>query len=116
VLLVEDEPTIRRLMAGVLEKQGFRVLEARNGLEAEDVFGRHGREIDLLITDVKMPFVSGIELVEAVRAANPALKVLYVTGYPDDRTAQEPQLIKPFTREAFLETLAAILSPPPGAH
>lgn len=110
ILLVEDEPAIRQLMARVLVSEGFRVLEARHGLEAADVFRDHGDAIDLLITDVRMPFVSGTDLIDELRRLRPSLRVLFVTGYPDDRTASECQLVKPFTRDAFLTTIHEILS------
>ncbi len=112
VLLVEDEPAMRQLMARVLVNEGFRVLEARHGLEAQDVFRAQGYAVDLLITDVRMPFLSGTELVDELRRQNPGLRVLYITGYPDERTASEYQLIKPFTHDVFLTAIHELLSAP----
>lgn len=110
VLLADDEPALRQLMARVLAGEGFQVLEARHGREADDLFRRYGDEIDLLITDVRMPFVSGTDLVDELRRRRPQLKVLYVTGYPDERTASEHQLVKPFTRDVFVAAIRDVLS------
>ncbi len=112
VLLVEDEPAIRQLMAQVLRREGFRVIQARHGSEAVNVYHEHAQAVDLLITDVRMPFLSGTDLVDELRRERPALKVLFITGYPSDRTASEYQLVKPFTQDAFLATIQEILSAP----
>ncbi len=112
VLLVEDEPAIRQLMAQVLKLEGFHVLQARHGSEALTVYREYDDAVDLLITDVRMPFLSGIDLVDELRKWQPMLKVLFITGYPSDRTASEYQLVKPFTRDAFLATIQEILSAP----
>jgi DNA-binding NtrC family response regulator len=110
VLLVEDEPAIRQLMAQVLALEGFRVFQARHGAEALDVYRAHGDAVDLLITDVRMPFLSDIGLVDELRQRRPTLKVLFITGYPSDRTANDYQLVKPFTRDDFVATIQEILS------
>ncbi len=110
LLLVDDEPIIRQLMARALRSEGHCVLEARNGTEAEAVYGQHGASIDLLVTDVRMPFRSGTDLVARLRRRRRALEVLYVTGFPDDRIAREHRLVKPFTRDALLSVVQQILS------
>ena len=110
VLLADDEPALRQLMARVLASEGFQVLEARHGREAKDLFRRYGDEINLLITDVRMPFESGTDLVDELRRLRPQLKVLYVTGHPDERTASEHQLVKPFTRDVFVAAVRDVLS------
>ncbi len=68
ILLVEDEPAVRQLFAQALARAGYRVHEARNGQEALKVFDQHGDSVDLLLTDVRMPFMGGLELAQQLRA------------------------------------------------
>ena len=100
------------------------MLEASDGREALDRFESHGREVDVVVTDVVMPYVSGPALAKALRARKPDMKVLYVSGYNEplaDEAAHDPltaQLPKPVTRLALLEQVAQLLaltSAPPGA-
>jgi two-component system cell cycle sensor histidine kinase/response regulator CckA len=85
VLLVEDEPLVRRLAARVLREQGYTVLEAADGEEALHVAGQHSeREIHLLLTDVVMPRMSGREVAEHLEKARPRTRVLYTSGYTED--------------------------------
>ncbi len=109
ILLVDDEPAIRQLIARALRSEGYHVLEARNGAEAASMFDEHGTAVDLLITDVVMPFLSGTDLVEWVRARHSTLAVLYITGFPDDRSAGEHRLVKPFVRNALLAAVEKTL-------
>ena len=84
ILLVEDEPMVRELFRDVLETAGYRVLEAKNGIEAMETASRHAGVIDLLVTDVIMPGMSGGELVRRMADVRPDMRVLYVSGYTDD--------------------------------
>ncbi len=99
-------------MAGALRTEGYRVLEARNGREGVAVYYKHGSEIDLLVTDVRMPYLSGTNLADELRRVRRTLKVLYITGFPDEQTANEHRLVKPFSRDVFLTTVQQILSLP----
>jgi CheY-like chemotaxis protein len=82
LLVVEDEAPLRSIMRTMLERRGFRVLEAGSGIEALAVWHQHHDDISLLLTDVVMPAgLSGHELAEQFRAQKPALKVLYTSGY-----------------------------------
>ena len=110
ILLVEDEPALRQLMAGTLAGAGYEVHQARNGAEAAKVFARHGAAIDLVVTDLQMPHVDGTELIETLRERRRGLKVLCISG-----TAQPPQDVdafikKPFSREEFLAQVRAVLT------
>ncbi len=103
ILLVEDEAGVRRLARQVLEAAGYTVLEAQDGREALALFERDGTAVDLLLTDVIMPGMSGRELVDRLSANRPALKVLFISGYTDDRLGRhgvlEPGVLflaKPF--------------------
>jgi CheY-like chemotaxis protein len=81
VLLVEDEPAVRSLTRQVLQEQGYTVLEAPGGAEALDVASRHGGPIHLLLTDVSMPEMSGLELARRLRERRPETRVLFMSGY-----------------------------------
>jgi PAS domain S-box-containing protein len=104
VLLVEDEQLVRQLTHEILHRNGYRVLEAADGLEALALLRNHPGHIDLLLTDVVMPRMSGHELVELARPLRPRMRVLYVSGYSEEAIARQGQLTegiellaKPFT-------------------
>jgi nitrogen-specific signal transduction histidine kinase/CheY-like chemotaxis protein len=84
ILLVEDEDSVRRLVVHVLTKFGYKVLAASNGLEAMRFVERRWERVDLLLTDVVMPGVSGPDLAEALQDQFPQMKVLFSSGYTDD--------------------------------
>jgi CheY-like chemotaxis protein len=69
ILLVEDEPAVRQLFAQALKRAGYSVYEARNGQEAVKVFDQHGESIDMLLTDMRMPYMGGAELAHHLAAA-----------------------------------------------
>lgn len=104
ILLVEDNESVRDLAHMVLHSNGYRVLEARDPKEALQVFDAHDGFIHLLLTDVVMPGGSGPELAEHLRNRQPDIKVLFVSGYPQDSHAilgaescNQAFLPKPFT-------------------
>jgi CheY-like chemotaxis protein len=84
VLLVEDEASLRKLVRECLEASGYTVLEASHGTAALERSERHPGRIDLLMTDVVMPGMSGRELAERLRASRPEIRILYMSGYTDD--------------------------------
>jgi len=85
ILLVEDEPAVRKLAAIVLERRGFRVLEAEDGVDAERVWNEHEKEIDILLTDIVMPNgISGRDLAKTLLARKAGLKVIFASGYSID--------------------------------
>lgn len=84
VLFVEDDEMIRNLVQKVLKANGYRVLVAPNGRDAERVAGQHEGPIHLLVTDVVMPELNGREVAERLAAARAGLRVLYLSGYTDD--------------------------------
>ena len=112
VLLVEDEKGVRELAREYLEMSGYSVIEAENGYTALELVAMHAGPIQLLMTDVVMPGISGRELAERVTAIRPGIKVLYMSGYTDQAVVHHgilegdaTLLQKPFT----LATLAAKL-------
>ena len=109
ILVVEDEPGIRELLRKILRRERYTVLEAGSGEEALKLAAAHAEEIDLLLTDVMLPGMTGRTLAKRILEAAPDLKVLYVSGYTGDetvRTASFPPgakfLQKPFTLGALL--------------
>jgi two-component system, cell cycle sensor histidine kinase and response regulator CckA len=109
VLLVEDEIGVRRLAKRILEGEGYRVLEAVSGDDAEGVFAQHADSIDLVLTDVVMPGCSGPELLNRLHVRAPALKVLYMSGYTEEAAAHKagfdrglPFVQKPFTAKELV--------------
>jgi len=84
ILVVEDEPAVRRLIAQVLRMREYHVLEAADAEEALCVFAEHGSEIDLVLTDMVMPGKSGRELAEIVHERCPETRVMFMSGYTDD--------------------------------
>ena len=116
VLLVEDEASVRQLSKRILDHAGYRVLEAVNGDEAERVFALHAGSIDLVVTDVIMPGCGGPELLSRLQAREPALRVLYMSGYTDQSAAQKagidrglPFVQKPFTAEELVRQVRQAL-------
>jgi two-component system cell cycle sensor histidine kinase/response regulator CckA len=83
VLIVEDEPLVRRLTRRGLEKHGYVLVEAENPSQAIELAARFEGRIDLLVSDVLMPGMSGVELAEALVATRPEMRVLLVSGYSD---------------------------------
>jgi PAS domain S-box-containing protein len=117
VLVVEDQPEVRRLTLAMLESQGYRLLEAANGTEALSLSGRHPEPIHLLITDVVMPGMTGKELATRLLALRPSLKTLYTSGYTANAIAHEgvldpgvAYLPKPFSRAQLAAKVREVLS------
>lgn len=117
ILLVEDEPSLRRLAHRILDGSGYRVIEAADGAEALEVAAAFDEPIHALVTDVVMPRLGGIELARRLRRDRPRLGVLFMSGYPDDRgcdaegmPADSIVIEKPFRSNAFLAKLRAVLS------
>jgi two-component system cell cycle sensor histidine kinase/response regulator CckA len=88
ILLVEDEDAVRVFSSRALRSKGYQVLEARSGEAALELLETTGGRIDLLVSDVVMPLMDGPTLVRAVRATRPDLKVVFISGYAEDRLRQ----------------------------
>jgi two-component system cell cycle sensor histidine kinase/response regulator CckA len=111
ILLVEDEPTVRSLFATALTRAGYTVYDARNGEEAVKVFEEHRDAIDLLLTDLRMPYMNGAELARELRGRKNDLKLLCISGYPGSvaTTVVSDFLAKPFSRDEMLKKVREVL-------
>jgi two-component system, cell cycle sensor histidine kinase and response regulator CckA len=111
ILLVEDEPAVRQLFMLALTRAGYRVFEARNGQEALKMFDQHGDSIDLLLTDLRMPYMGGAELAQHLRAKHKSLKLIAISGYagPTEHELEADFLAKPFSREDLLAKVREVL-------
>jgi PAS domain S-box-containing protein len=116
ILLVEDEDAVRAVISAVLRRGGYTVLEATGSRAAIDIFSDRGGEIDLLLTDVVMPDMSGPRLAERLMGLRPGLRVLLISGYadlaqPDGGNANVSFLGKPFQASALTARVKQILAP-----
>ena len=116
ILLVEDEAAVRDATRRMLGRHGFTVVEAANGVDAMDLWERQAESIDIVLTDVVMPSMSGADMVRALRQRHPGLRVVFMSGYTqgaldlseiDESTTRF--LNKPFTYDQLLATLQALL-------
>ena len=111
ILLVEDEPAVRQLFAQALARAGYMVYEARNGQEAMKLFDQHADTIDLLLTDMRMPYMGGAELAQQLRARRKSLKLICISGYPSgsEEDFDVDFLAKPFSRDDLLAKVREVL-------
>jgi two-component system cell cycle sensor histidine kinase/response regulator CckA len=119
LLLVEDEQQVRRVARRILEGAGYRVLEAADPVEALALFERSTTPVDLVLADVVMPKMNGVELIRRLRDQAPALRALCMSGYTEDETARSglqelrvPMLQKPFTPESLKRKVREALVQP----
>ena len=116
VLVVEDEQDVRSLACRILREAGYRVLEACGGAEAVALFERRSGQIDLVLTDLVMPGMSGQELGECLRRLDPRLRIVYMSGYSPEAVADglpgdsaSSYLAKPFSSEALQLRIREVL-------
>jgi len=116
ILLAEDEQDVREVAREFLESGGYTVLEAKDGTEAVGLVEKHQGDIDLLITDMVMPGITGQELALRLREIRPNLRMLYMSGYSDGAALNSALsdssvrlLTKPFSRSALLRAVKELL-------
>ena len=116
ILVVEDENDLRTLMALALNRQGYKTLEAANGEEGLLLFDKYRQEINLVVTDVVMPRMTGFELTDLLLPLYPQMKVIYISGYPDNPDLQQRNLNpdanfipKPFSLEDLATKVRRVL-------
>jgi two-component system cell cycle sensor histidine kinase/response regulator CckA len=119
VLVVEDEPIVRELVREMLTTSGYAVLAAPNGRAAVEVAGAHDGPIDVLMTDVVMPGMSGQQVAELVATERPDMRVLFTSGYTEDAISNHGVLRpgasfleKPFTAAQLGQKLHELLRTP----
>jgi signal transduction histidine kinase/CheY-like chemotaxis protein len=119
VLIVDDEPTLRRLAQRSLQRAGYRVIAAANGVEALDRIDAHQGRIDILVTDIVMPGMGGRKLVEQIHTRGLSMRVLFMSGYTDDEVMRRGLLdsgcaflAKPFGLDAFMIKVREVLDAP----
>lgn len=110
ILYVEDDIVIRTLVRRNLQLQGFEVIEAENGLTAWDKYQQNPHEYALLLTDLLMPKMSGVELCRRIRELNPKQAILCVSGYTNENTEGLLVLHKPFTIQKLTQRIQEVLS------
>ncbi|MGH7650927.1 MAG: ATP-binding protein [Gemmatimonadaceae bacterium] len=116
ILLVEDDSAVRQLVERVLRSRGYSVIAAEHGRDALHLASDPGKDVDLVLTDIVMPAMSGRELVEALQSIRPMVRVLYMSGYTNDeilrRGLHDPNtsfIQKPFTAENLAAQVRKVL-------
>ncbi|MGH7232148.1 MAG: response regulator [Nitrospiraceae bacterium] len=119
ILIVDDEAKMRQILRVGLTPHGFNILDAENGLEALCMCKEHQGPIHLLLADVIMPEMNGLELAPRVKALRPEVQVILMSGHKDDQillhaslNPNTPFFHKPFTLEALVRTIRDVLKIP----
>jgi DNA-binding NtrC family response regulator len=112
ILLVDDDDSIRNIIKNILKMSGFEVFDARDAFEALRIYKENNEIITTIITDIVMPDVTGLELIDQIRIIDPVVKVLFITGYTKNLQSISDQtdsntgfLQKPFDRNALINKL-----------
>ena len=116
ILVAEDEPPVRDLLQKILGTAGFNVLVAGDGKKALEIADQHKRNIDLLLSDVVMPEMSGVELAKALKSKRPEIRIILTSAYPQGTLIMDSDwhfIAKPFFPQRLLEEVRKVLSIPP---
>ena len=108
VLVVEDNEALRKLVVMLLEQKGHHVLSASNGLEGLMVYTSYRMRVDLVLTDIDMPQMDGIQLAARIRAQDPARKIVFMSGRAAENPGElgnSPMLSKPFSPDKLIATI-----------
>lgn len=114
ILIADDEEAVRKLVHAVLATNGYRVLEARDGKEALDLFCQHAENVDMVLTDIVMPQMNGYELGSRIEQIDPGKRIMFMSGFRDAKVPGEyetkrPFLNKPFTPDVLLKSVREAL-------
>lgn len=115
ILLVEDEETVRKVIERLLRKLGYTVQSASDAEEAIEIFGERNQEFDLVLTDVVMPGLTGVEMSEVLKRQRPDMRFLFTSGYTSKELGgspeapPEPFLPKPFSMEELSRSVREAL-------
>jgi PAS domain S-box-containing protein len=116
VLLVEDDPSVRRLVVRELTRRGFTVIEAEDGRAAMELFRRDMDQIDVVVSDIVMPRMNGADLAKEIEKIRPQQKMLFISGHPDraggglDPTGVTNLLMKPFTADTLAARIKELMT------
>jgi CheY-like chemotaxis protein len=110
VLIVDDEPTVRRIVSLVLEKAGFKVLQAPCGFSALDLLRKHLADVSILLTDVMMEGMNGPDLVSQARKIRPDLACVYMSGTYFN-AGEAPFVQKPFNASQLIAAIRSVADP-----
>ncbi len=119
ILVIDDDDNVREIFKMQLESDGFKVMEAKNGEEAIALMqlGSNLLQVGLIICDIRMPKVNGVEAIEYLKKNAPSIPIVVVTGYPDAKLAVsllkkgvKDYLVKPVEKEKLLEKVREVLS------
>ena len=120
VLVVDDESSVRQVTRKLLERNGYRVIEAAEGAEGITQYVAHQKEVPVVVTDLVMPVMDGPAFIRVLRRLNPQVRVIAMTGYQSKSSLPadlgvpgEAHLSKPFTGPMLLQTLQRVLHPEP---
>jgi CheY-like chemotaxis protein len=118
VLVVDDESSVRQVTRKLLERNGYRVIEAAEGAEGITQYVAHQKEVQVVLTDLAMPVMDGPAFIRVLRRLNPQVRVIAMTGYQsklnmpaDLGVLGQAHLSKPFTGPVLLQTLQRVLHP-----
>jgi two-component system, cell cycle sensor histidine kinase and response regulator CckA len=118
VLLVDDDLNVRRLVSESLQISGYRVLEAYSGRDAIAISERHPERIDLLLSDIVMPGMTGVELADHLKTLRPDMRIMFMSGYDQGMLVLDKgwQFIrKPFLPSALTQKVGEVLQEQPDA-
>ena len=119
ILIIEDDVEAREMFKLQLERANYNIIEASNGQEGIDLIKKESnlKQIGLIITDIRMPKVNGVEAIDYIKANAPSIPIMVVTGYPDAELAVnllqkgvKDYVVKPIEKDKLLSKVAAILS------
>jgi DNA-binding response OmpR family regulator len=123
ILLVEDEARLREITCEILEAAGYRVLKARNALEAISIFNEYKAIVRLLVTDVVLPGQSGRNLANDLRSISAKLRIIFISGYPENAVTRNGiqadgmfYLPKPFSTQSLTQKVIQALEQRGTAH
>jgi DNA-binding response OmpR family regulator len=127
ILVIDDQPTVRRMAHRLLSEWGFRVFEAESGEEGMEVLDTARSGIQLVLVDIVMPFADGVQVTRRIRERWPNQRILYMSAHPAEVLMEyglseldAPFLAKPFTRDELLtkvsEAMARLAVSPPQEH
>jgi CheY-like chemotaxis protein len=112
ILLVEDDDSLRELLVATLQKSGYRIMEANTPETAIELATAHKEEVQLLLSDVVMPRISGVQLFELLQKSLPQLKAIFMSGYASEMLSRRDRLPsnslfieKPFSKESLLSII-----------